>query len=101
MSIETNLSPDGTFVTLVIPTRFDISLYKTFGESYQPYIGKVLHFNIDLSQTNYIDSSALGMLLMLRERAGGEKATIVLQQANSTIREAFKITHMGTLFRIE
>ncbi|MBF0100229.1 MAG: STAS domain-containing protein [Desulfobacterales bacterium] len=101
MSIHTNLSADGNTLTLLIQGRFDISLYKAFGDAYQPYIGKIFSYRLDFTQTTYIDSSAIGMLLMLRERAGGDKASIVLEKASPTIRDVFKVTHMDSLFRIE
>jgi len=52
---------------------------------------------VDLSQTSYVDSSALGMLLMLRERSG----ETVLVGPNEDLRAIFDIARFDKVFRVE
>ena len=47
-----------------------------------------------------MDSSALGMLLLLREFAGGDDADIQLVSPNAEIRNVLDIANFGKLFTI-
>ena len=46
-------------------------------------------------------SSALGMLLLLRERAGSDKAEIAITHCNPEIRKIFRISNFDRLFKID
>ena len=48
----------------------------------------------------YVDSSALGMLLMLRERANSAKLGLVLANPRGMVRQALDIAHFEKLFVI-
>jgi HptB-dependent secretion and biofilm anti anti-sigma factor len=52
---------------------------------------------VDMTHTSYIDSSALGMLLMLRDRA--KETTIV--GPNEDVRAIFDIARFDQVFRVE
>ena len=54
-----------------------------------------------MAEVEYVDSSALGMLLMLRERAGGEKADINIVNLNSDLKKIFSTANFHKLFSIE
>lgn len=51
--------------------RFDYSCFKNFKQEYESLLTKpdVKTIDLDFSRVSYIDSSALGMLLLLREKA--------------------------------
>jgi anti-anti-sigma factor len=55
---------------------------------------------VDLQATDYMDSSALGMLLVLRERAGGDRAQIRIVNCKPEIRRILDIARFGQLFQI-
>ena len=55
---------------------------------------------IDLTDTDYMDSSALGMLLLLREKMGGDGAVIELRNCKPSILELFKVSKFEDLFDI-
>ena len=42
---------------------------------------------VDFSKTDYLDSSALGMLLLLREHAGGESSDITISNTSGTCKK--------------
>jgi anti-anti-sigma factor len=48
----------------------------------------------------YLDSSALGMLLMVRERAQAANKEISLSQANPTVMKILDIANFSKLFTI-
>lgn len=53
---------------------------------------------IDLSDTAYIDSAALGMLLLARHRAEQRGKTITLQGATGTVLQVLQIANFDRLF---
>lgn len=56
--------------------------------------------NVDLSEADYIDSSALGMLLVLREKVG-EAANILLIAPTPDVARILSIANFDKLFSIE
>ena len=76
MAITSTVSADGNQVTIYIQGRFDFSSHQEFRAAYEKLPKTPTHFRVDLQGTSYLDSSALGMLLLLRDFAGGDKANI-------------------------
>ena len=76
MSINMTVSDDDGKVTIAVTGKFDFQLYDEFRASYADTAGNGTEYVIDLTDTEYLDSSALGMLLLLREHAGGESSSI-------------------------
>lgn len=53
---------------------------------------------IDFSGVDYLDSAALGMLLLLNERAGGRKITLV--NCQGTVKAVLEIANFNKVFEI-
>jgi HptB-dependent secretion and biofilm anti anti-sigma factor len=53
---------------------------------------------IDFSAVEYMDSAALGMLLLLNERASGRKVTLV--NCKGTVKSVLDIANFGKIFEI-
>lgn len=70
MSVESVVSPDGKKLTIVIKGRFDFSSHQLFRDAYERFYKAPDTYIVDLKDTTYLDSSALGMLLLLRDHAG-------------------------------
>lgn len=101
MALKSTISSDGSVVTLVIAGRFDFNLHKVFRKAYEEYGGNVKRYVIDLKETVYMDSSALGMLLLLRDHAGGDGSNISLLNARSELKKILAIANFNKLFNIE
>lgn len=56
---------------------------------------------IDLAQVTYIDSSALGLLLLLREQATEIGKSIILANCSPDVMRVLSITHFHKLFPME
>lgn len=100
MSIQTRRSDDGQTLIIRIEGRFDFSTHQAFRDAYEHSGAGVNHFIIDLSDATYLDSSALGMLLLLRDYAGGDSASIVIENCNSDVRKILTISNFEQLFTI-
>lgn len=100
MGINTKVSDSGDRVTISVAGKFDFQLYDEFRASYADTTGNGTEYVIDLSGTDYLDSSALGMLLLLREHAGGELSRIEITQASPEVRKILDVANFGKLFKI-
>ena len=98
MSVSTKSSADGAELTISIDGRFDFAAQKEFRHSYEK--SSANNITIDMTKTEYMDSSALGMLLMLREHAGGSAANIVLKNCSQDIRTILSVANFQSLFKV-
>jgi HptB-dependent secretion and biofilm anti anti-sigma factor len=100
-TIQTDLSANGMTLSISIEGRFDFSSLPLFRSAYEKQHPQPSTYIIDLSKADYLDSSALGMLLALRDYAGGDKATIRLKNPNTDVKKILVITKLDELFEIE
>jgi anti-anti-sigma factor len=88
----------GRSVTISVAGRLDFHCHDEFRKAYESDApGDVAAYVVDLRQTDYIDSSALGMLLLLREAVSDvDKVRIVNCQA--AVRRILEIANFDRLF---
>lgn len=85
--------------TLVLKGRFDYACQQEFRECFVRY-PKGSGYIIDLRDVNYIDSSALGMLLLLRDYAGGDNSKVTIKGASEFVTSALKMARFERLFAL-
>lgn len=100
MSIQSTVA-DGT-LTIAIDGRFDATSLDDFRQCYENSGSSAVgSYVVDLSETVYLDSSALGMLLVLRDFAGGDQANVTIQNCSDEIKKIFTISNFSQLFEIQ
>src|SRR5512134_2027698 len=82
--------------------RFDFSAHRAFRESCSEALaaGEVRELEIDLAAVDYLDSSALGTLLTLREKAQAARKTVSVANCRGAVRQVLDIANFGKLFAI-
>jgi len=100
MSVQVQLLENGALVKISPTGRFDFHAHREFRDAYQAKSAGAQYL-IDLRGTDYMDSSALGMLLLLREHAGGDKAKIRIVNARAEIRSILNVANFEKMFVIE
>jgi len=100
MAITTSRSSDGKTLTIRIDGRFDFSSHQAFRDAYENGDRQVADYVVDMEETTYLDSSALGMLLLLRDYAGGDSARISITNCNDDVRRILAISNFEQLFEI-
>lgn len=101
MAISSSMAPDGKTLTIEVEGRFDASSLDEFRKCYEN-AGETPHaYNVDLKNAVYLDSSALGMLLVLRDYAGGENARITITNCSPEVKKIFSISSFEQLFSIQ
>ncbi|TWI53920.1 anti-anti-sigma factor [Pseudomonas duriflava] len=93
-------SADGKELTLRIEGRFDFSTHQAFRRAYEETVSTPERYIVDLAQTTYVDSAALGMLLLLRDHAGGDQANVRLINCGAALREIFEFAQFNVLFTL-
>jgi len=102
MSVSQNVSFDGKSVQIKIWERFDYKVSKDFRDAYCHIPGREgITYHVDLSDVDFIDSSALGMLLMLREHANCRGGVVVIERPSETIDKILRVANFERLFVIE
>jgi anti-anti-sigma factor len=99
MGLSITISAAGDQVSIAVTDKFDFQLYDEFRASYAETAGIGVTYLVDLVDIEYLDSSALGMLLLLREHAGGEASDIEITQASPEVRKILDVANFGKLFK--
>lgn len=99
MSVLSNVI-DGT-LTIEVMGSFDLSIYDEFHKSYPSDLSEIRAVVIDLSHADYIDSTAIGMILSLRQAMGGENANISLLNPNENVARLLEVAQLKQLMVIK
>lgn len=83
-----------------IKKHFTFDLLRTFRTAYEPHLEAVTRIVIDLQDVEYMDSSALGMLMSLYNACMPKQIPITLAHCNETLREILDIAHFEQKFEI-
>lgn len=100
MSITSTVSGNGNHVVIKVSGRFDFSIHQAFIAAYKAHPKGEKDFIVDLSSADYMDSSAMGMLLQLREYSSRKPDSVILSNGNKAIKEILRIANFGKLFKI-
>ena len=100
MSIFTEtLAPNEMLIR--IQGRFDFSVRAEFHACYSNLTKSGGVVALDLAETEYVDSSALGMLLLLKEHTDKLQKHVVIRNCNPEVEQILSISKFDTLFTIE
>ena len=100
MGITAQVSSDEKTVTIRIDGRFDFSNQKEFRDAYRNNSAPGQLFRVELARTEYMDSSALGMLLLLKEHADSCKSKVILNKPSEGIRKILDMANFQRHFEI-
>ena len=74
-TIRSTLQGDTVLITVEGDLTFASN--RLFRDAYQAY--QNTRFTVDLTRATYMDSAGLGMLIRLRDHAGGDRAKVTLR----------------------
>jgi len=82
--------------------RFDFNTHREFRNAVEPLANEaaVTQVRIDFTDVEYLDSSALGMLLMLRDRMNSAKKGLTIAGVHGNVKQVLEIANFGQLFHI-
>jgi anti-anti-sigma factor len=85
-------------LSLQLGERFDFSIHREFHDACLGAGRVARSYLIDLAEVTHMDSSALGMLLLLREHAGADHADIRIVNAGTELRGTLRVAGFDKLF---
>ena len=100
MAVNSSVSSDGREVTIKVSGRFDFSQHQAFRAACNSLNTAVQKFVVDLGGTEYVDSSALGMLLVLRDKVGEKKENVKIVKARPEVKKILEIANFDKLFLV-
>jgi len=101
MSVSCNISQENKQVTISVDQRFDFSLHQQFRDVYSKCLDQNLNYILDLSHTDYMDSSALGMILLLKDHVELHASKLVISKPNDTVNKILEIAQFHRLMTIK
>jgi HptB-dependent secretion and biofilm anti anti-sigma factor len=101
MAISAMQSLDGTTLTIKMAEKFDFNVHAQLRAAYRGEGKRFTGYVVDLQDTTYMDSSALGMLLQIKEFAGGSAQSVRIRNAGTSIKDILEIANFQKLMTIE
>lgn len=100
--MQTNVKQESGMATISLVGRFDFNTHRDFRAAYEPLVTDEAcrAITVDFTGVDYLDSSALGMLLMLRDKMGGCGKDVVLRGVQGNVKQVLEIANFSKLFRI-
>ena len=86
--------------SITLPSRFDYSYHQEFSAAYQAILGKtgVSTVILDFAAVEYLDSAALGMMLLLQRRFSPLSISVKVRSARGTAGEILTMANMQNIF---
>lgn len=98
MSVDSRVNAGVLYID--VRGRFDFSVHAQFADAIKLAESGVTAIEVDLANTDYLDSSALGMLLMLRDRLAGDKKNLRIKNAKNDVKKILEIVNFEKLFTL-
>ena len=102
--METQISGGDSKVIIRLIGRFDFSSHREFRDTMSDAlkaVGDGDELWVDLSGVEYLDSSALGMLLILRDKASNIRCEVILSNCKGAVKQVIEIANFNKLFRLQ
>jgi len=100
--MDTQVTIKDSQAVLRLSGRFDFKAHREFREAVDSLLAQAgsRGVQVDLAEVTYLDSSALGMLLMLRDKAKAASKEVALVGVKGSVRQVLDIANFAKLFSI-
>ena len=98
--LHSDVEDGGNTLTIAVQGRFDYHAHKDFRSIYKSLNPIPRKIFINLRDTDYMDSSALGMLLLLKDHTGPQ-GIIILTEPTPDVYKILEIVNFNQLFEIQ
>lgn len=101
MAVERGFSQDGTELTIYLDDKFDFAKVQEFRELYSSDCEAVTKVTVDLANTEYMDSSALGMLLNMQKTLKEQVEEFFIINPRPPVQKILQISRFDKKFTIK
>lgn len=101
MALETRITDK--VARIIMSGRFDFQIHREFKDAYTKCLDntEVQQIEIEMSKLDYLDSSALGMLMLLNERAKSAYKAVTLLNPSAVVGQVLDVANFNRLFTIK
>ena len=100
MGITSNFSETDNVLTITVDGRFDFSALQAFRNAYEKIEPKPKAYVVDLKGSDYLDSSALGMLLNMQKSMQEQVERFSIVNACPKVAKILQISRFDKKFNI-
>lgn len=100
MSLDREFSEDGKELTIYLEEKFDFGKVQDFRLAYSEGNEELNSIIIDLGKTEYMDSSALGMLLNMQKSLNHTVKSFKISNCRPQVLKILQIARFGKKFDI-
>ena len=103
MPFQVSVKTEEGKLTLFISGRFDLHSHRDFRDAYEMVLKTegIPEIILDMEGIDYMDSSALGMLLLLKEKAAARNMEVALANCSETVRKILGVANFNKLFKLK
>jgi len=100
--MQTSVTTTDGRAVVKLQGRFDFNSHREFRECVDGILplASIQEISVDMGGVDYLDSSALGMLLMLRDKARGNSKEVSLVNCKGAVRQVLDIANFSKIFPI-
>ncbi len=101
MAISLRVDDSSGEATIVITDSLTFQDHHAFTAAYKSLNGGYSRYVVDMCRLQYLDSSALGMLLRFREHLADKKDRITIMTSLNAVPEILRVARFDTLFALK
>jgi anti-anti-sigma factor len=102
MSLQIGINSTNDVFVITLAGSFVFSAHRDFRKARENALESNKNkIEIDMGKVEYLDSSALGMLLLLREKANASNRKVSLTHCHDLVQEVLNMAHFRQLFIIQ
>lgn len=100
MAIDVQIS--GSVARIQMSGQFNFQVHRVFKDTYAALLenAAIKEIEVEMDKLDYIDSSALGMLMLLNERARSANKSISLLNPSGVVMQVLEVANFGRIFNI-
>lgn len=101
--MQINVNINGDTAVIGMNGRFDFNSHREFRSASEQAVRAdgVSEIEVDMNEVDYLDSSALGMLLLLREKSNGANRKLALTNCKGMVQQVLEVANFNKLFIIK
>ena len=100
MLFKRTVTENGEKVTIAVSGKFNYTAFTEFKATFADSTEPVSTYDVDLSGVTHMDSSALGMLIILKEHARDQHATVRIVNPSNPAKRSLSVSLFDKLFEI-
>jgi anti-anti-sigma factor len=102
MSLQIDIKSANNVFVITLAGSFVFNTHRDFRKARKDALeSSNISIEIDMDKVEYLDSSALGMLLLLREQANASNRKVALTHCHDLVQDVLNMAHFGRLFTMQ